>query len=134
MTAKTVPKANNLTAVHLFFTLQKTNVVVHNKEGGTYEGSRTYAHAGTFFLPYGATSSGEQVACAMNLGSVQSSPGIGSAAICPAYAKHIVYQTRHSPPSSTSSRRHHHIDPTIAPLQHGHHIGYTIPLVKKYQV
>jgi len=67
----------NFTSVHLFRRLQSVDVVVHKKEGGTYEGPTGYAHATTFFLPYGATSNAEEITGAMTRGSVQSSPILG---------------------------------------------------------
>ena len=83
-----------------------------------------------FVLSYGATCNDEQVTCAMNLGSVQSSPAVGSAVISSAYAEHIMYQTRHSLPSSASSLR----TPTHRHHNRGNYNMDTIRSVREDQV
>jgi len=103
MIAQTVVKLHKFITVHLFFPLQNTDVVVHNK--GLHMKAESVPPCDNILPSTWATANVDQVTCAMHLGSVQSSPAIGWAAICPAYAGHIVYQTRHSPPASTSSRR-----------------------------
>ena len=83
-------------------TTQQHNL--HNT-GVHMNGPTTYPNATRCILQHAATAHGAHLTYAMNLGSVQSSPAIGSIAICRAHAAHTVDRTPYSPPSTTSSRR-----------------------------